>query len=281
MVAMWGGTSWLKADESGVWWTRRTPEGEGTVRVVHRGDRLEGTSWGDGGGWLLEQVPALLGLHGPGVEDIPDAHPVVAELKRRSAGLRVGRSGEVYPRLVSAALAQKVSGANSKPALYRLASRFGEPAPGPREDLRLLPHPRQLARIPYYELHPLNIERHRAELVSRIASRATALQRAADMDPVEGRAHLEKLRGIGPWTSGVVFCCPLGDPDAVPLADWHLPNIVSWNLAGEPRADDARMLELLEPFRPFRALVAKMLKASGRGAPRYGPRMAVRDIRGM
>ncbi len=280
MVSMWGGTCWLKADESGVWWTRRTPEGEGTARIVRRGDRLHGEGWGAGAEWLLEQVPELLGLERPGVEDVPDAHPVVRDLKRRFAGLRVGRSGEAYPRLVSAALAQKVTTANSRPALFRLARRFGERAPGPREDLLLLPPPRRLCRLPYYELHRFNIERKRAELIARIGSRAPALERAASMEPAEARLHLEKVRGIGPWTSGVVASGPLGDPDAVPLGDWHLPNLVAWHLAGEPRGDDARMLELLEPFRPFRALAAKMIKLSGNPAPRYGPRMPARDIRG-
>ena len=280
MMTMWGATTWLKADESGVWWARRTRSGEGTVRVVHAGDHLAGEAWGDGGDWLLARVPELLGLDRPGVEAVPDAHPLVTELKRRFAGLRIGCVGELYPRLVATALAQKVSGANSKPALRQVAWRFGSTPPGPRDDLRLLPPPRQLARIPYYELHPLNIERHRAELISRIADRASALDRALAMPHPQARAHLEKLRGIGPWTSGVALSCALGDPDAVPLADWHLPNIVSWNLAGEPRADDARMLELLEPFRGFRSLVARMLKTGGQGPPRFGPRLAVRDIRG-
>ena len=39
----------------------------------------------------------------------------------------------------------------------------------------------------------------------------------------------------------------VGDPDAVSVGDYHLPNQVAWALAGEPRGDDARMLELLEP----------------------------------
>ena len=276
---MWGGTCWLKVDETGVWWTRRTPDGPATVRVVRRERRLEASGWGPGADWLLEQVPELLGLERPGVEDVPDAHPLVRELKRRFAGLRVGRSGEVYPRLVSAALAQKVTVASSKPAVFGLAHRFGEPGPGPRDDLLLLPDPRRLSRLPYYRFHALNVERRRAELIARIASRSVALERAVSMPPEQARQHLEKLRGVGPWTSGVVASGPLGDPDAVPLADWHLPNIVAWNLAGEPRGDDARMLELLEPFRPFRATVARVLKSSGNKAPRYGARMPVRDIR--
>jgi hypothetical protein len=38
------------------------------------------------------------------------------------------------------------------------------------------------------------------------------------------------------------------------------------------------MLELLEPYRGQRARVIRLLESSGIGAPRYGPRMAPREI---
>jgi 3-methyladenine DNA glycosylase/8-oxoguanine DNA glycosylase len=63
-----------------------------------------------------------------------------------------------------------------------------------------------------------------------------------------------------------------GDRDAVPTGDFHLPNTVAWALAGEPRADDDRMKELLEPYRPQRRRALLLLKTSGIKAPRYGPR---------
>ncbi len=56
----------------------------------------------------------------------------------------------------------------------------------------------------------------------------------------------------------------LGDADAVPTGDLHLPDEVGWALAGERRADDARMLELLEPFRGHRFRLLRLLLAAGR-----------------
>ena len=70
----------------------------------------------------------------------------------------------------------------------------------------------------------------------------------------------------------------MGDPDAVSVGDFHLPNLVSWALAGEPRGDDARMLELLEPFRGQRARAIRLLETAGIRAPRYGPPMSPRSI---
>jgi 3-methyladenine DNA glycosylase/8-oxoguanine DNA glycosylase len=63
----------------------------------------------------------------------------------------------------------------------------------------------------------------------------------------------------------------LGDADAVPIGDLHLPHEVCWALAGESSGDDQRMLELLEPWRGQRFRVLRLLLCAGRlhmgGAP--------------
>jgi 3-methyladenine DNA glycosylase/8-oxoguanine DNA glycosylase len=84
--------------------------------------------------------------------------------------------------------------------------------------------------------------------------------------------------GIGPWTAAEVGVRALGDPDAVSVGDFHLPNLVAYALAREPRGTDARMLELLEPYRGQRARVVRLLELSGIQAPRYGPRLAIQPI---
>ena len=94
----------------------------------------------------------------------------------------------------------------------------------------------------------------------------------------EAYARLTALPGIGPWTAAEVGVRALGDPDAVSVGDFHLPNLVAYALAGEPRADDARMLELLEPYRGQRARVVRLLELSGIRRPAYGPRLSPRRI---
>ncbi len=279
---MWGGSTWLRHDADGSWYAARTATGPATVQLWREASRLRARAWGPGAEALLDQVPELVGLHTPGVAAIRPQHAFVADAVARHRGIRQGRTGQVYPQLVAAALAQKVTGPNGKRALSAIAWRWGEPAPGPRDDLCLLPLPRALANRAYHEFHPLNVERRRADLLRRIGDRASALERAAGMEAVAGRAHLEKLPGIGPWTSGVVMGGPLGDPDAVPLADYHLPNWVAYNLAGEERADDGRMMALLAPYEGQRGLVARLVKGGGgRAPPRRGPRNSVLDIRGL
>ncbi|HLU44506.1 MAG TPA: DNA-3-methyladenine glycosylase 2 family protein, partial [Natronosporangium sp.] len=53
---------------------------------------------------------------------------------------------------------------------------------------------------------------------------------------------------------------------------------VAWALAGEPRATDARMLELLAPFAPHRGRVCLLLTTAGYAAPKFGPRRPLRSF---
>jgi 3-methyladenine DNA glycosylase/8-oxoguanine DNA glycosylase len=124
----------------------------------------------------------------------------------------------------------------------------------------------------YEDLHVFGIERGRARIVIEVARRASRLEEILDMDGGRARQRLNAVRGIGPWTIAGVMGPAWGDRDAVPLGDFHLPNTVSWLLAGEPRGTDQRMEELLEPHRPYRRRAVILIKLSGATAPRYGPK---------
>ena len=179
--------------------------------------------------------------------------------------------------LVLAILEQKVTGAEAFHGYRGLIRAFGERAPGPH-DLWLQPAAHVLATVPYWRLHPLGIERRRADTIRFAASRARRLEEIVTMTTARASTRLRALPGVGAWTAAEVTLRALGDPDAVSVGDYHLPNLVSYALAGEPRAGDARMLELLEPYAGQRARVIRLLETSGIRAPRYGPRMEVRSI---
>jgi 3-methyladenine DNA glycosylase/8-oxoguanine DNA glycosylase len=137
-----------------------------------------------------------------------------------------------------------------------------------------------LKSVAYFDLHPMNIERKRATILLHAARVANRLEETLDMPLEDARRRLGAVRGIGPWTVGLVAGVALGDPDAVAYGDYHLKNLVSWLLAGEPRATDDRMMELLEPYVGHKRRVIQLLAKTGQKAPRYGARLAVNDIRG-
>ena len=132
--------------------------------------------------------------------------------------------------------------------------------------------------MPYWAFHPLGVERRRADAIRAAAAVAPALERIRDLPSDEGRRRLLSVPGIGPWTAAETMRLALGDPDAVSVGDFHLPRLVGWALASERYADDARMLELLEPYRGQRARVVLLLEHGGIRVERHGPRLAPRSI---
>jgi 3-methyladenine DNA glycosylase/8-oxoguanine DNA glycosylase len=90
---------------------------------------------------------------------------------------------------------------------------------------------------------------------------------------------LERVPGVGQWTSAETVAVSHGDPDAVSVGDYHLKHLVVWHLTGRPRGSDEEMLELLEPFRPHRGRVIRLLETLG-WPPRFGPRMPLRSFAG-
>ncbi|NUO61231.1 MAG: DNA-3-methyladenine glycosylase 2 family protein [Hamadaea sp.] len=259
----------------GVFWhAARTPDGPGSLGL-HRDGRVE--AYGPGAEWLLERADAVFGLR----DDLGDfrelarAHPVVAELAHRHRGLRLPATGQVFPHLLRAVCEQKVTGKEAYQAYSAIVRRFREPAPGPHPGLLLPPSAEQVASLRYYDLHPLGLEQRRADTLLRAARTPWP-----DREPEATARRMLALVGIGPWTVAEVMRNAHGDPDAVSVGDYHIKNQVAWALAGEPRATDDRMLELLEPFRGHRGRVCQLLTRAGIGAPRWGPRAPIRSFRG-
>ena len=281
----------------GVWRATRTPAGPATLRlrVVGRrslpldpgaappGQRILAEAWGPGAQWAVAQAPELVGGSDAlaGFDLLARRHPVVWELHRRHRRLRLPHTRRVFEAMVPTICAQKVTGIEARRSYRGILRTWGEPAPVPTEvrdapRLRLLPEPAVLAGQPSWAFHALGLERKRAEALLGVAAAAPRLEEAAGMaDRDAARRRLRGVPGVGVWTSAEVALVALGDADAVSVGDYHLPNVASWHLAGEPRGSDQRMLELLEPYRPHRGRVLRLLELGG-GAPRYGPRMPLR-----
>ncbi len=222
-----------------------------------------GQAWGDGAEWLLDRLPRLLGA-----DDEPEAltakHDAVTALIRGATGVRLGATDRVWEALVPAVLEQKVPGAEAWRAWRYLINLVGTDLNG----AKVPPPQREWLDIPSWEWHKSGAEPVRMHTIR------TATQADVETKP----EHVTSIRGIGPWTEAEVRARALGDPDAVPVGDYHIAGHVGLALAGH-KVDDAGMLELLEPYAGQRYRIIRLIELVAPKPTRRGSRMPVRDYR--
>ena len=260
-----------------VWRAVRTDDGPATLELTQIDRRtIEVGASGPGADRAAELVaPRLVGAF-----DDPDAFVPRDDLMR--AIWRDHRSvlltrTDPFPVLIAAILEQKVQGLEARRAWREVVMATADPAPGD-VGLHLPPDAARVATIPSWVLSKNGVVHRRAAALREVARHPKKIAALADATPDEARVFLEKLPGVGPWTTGEVCRIALGDPDAISVGDYHLPNIVAWAFAGEPRGTDERMLELLEPYRGQRGRVEILLEASVIGAPAFRPKMERRSF---
>lgn len=266
-----GDPAYRVAADGSIWRAVHTPDGPGTVAIATvAANWIRVRAWGPGAEWLVDSAPEMLGLHDDRTALTPH-DDVVARLIAKVPHVRLGRTDRVWEALVAGVMEQKVTGTEAYRAWRYLLTKYGDRAPGPvPTDMRVPPPRRRWREITEADWHRSGME----------AVRARTIREAATVDVETKADRLTALRGIGPWTAAHTRIRALGDPDAVPIGDYHTPSVVGVALTGE-KVDDAGMLELLAPYAGQRYRVIRLCEL-GAGMPeRRGPRMSVRDYRRM
>ncbi|MGB7255577.1 MAG: DNA-3-methyladenine glycosylase 2 family protein, partial [Xanthobacteraceae bacterium] len=81
----------------------------------------------------------------------------------------------------------------------------------------------------------------------------------ADIEADAAHAALTAVHGIGPWTADIYLLSCLGHADAWPAGDLALQEAarLAFGLRARPSAKE--MIALAEPWRPLRAVAARVL----------------------
>ena len=263
--------------DGAVWRTTRLATGAATYRLTQQGlHEVHVTAWGPGAEEAVASIPDLLGGRDDPTGFVP-VHPLLEDAHRRHPGIRVPRSGRVMEALVPAVLEQKVTGQEARSSWRWLLQRYGEPAPGPAPTGMRVPPPAEVwRRIPSWDWHKAGVDPQRSRTVVTAARVAGRLEETVGMAPADAAKRLSAVPGIGVWTVAEIAQRALGDADALSVGDYHLAGFVGWALVGRP-LDDAGMIELLEPWRPHRYRVIRLLECSGASKPRFGPRLTIQD----
>ncbi len=262
----------------GAWWRASlTPEGASTLRLARAEGGVEVQGWGPGADWALEQAPELLGMT-DNPEDFTPPRGKLAEVHRRNPGVRFCKTRRVLETLFRFIPGQRVTGKEGGVTFRQLCHRYGGPAPGPI-DFGLPPDPNLVRSMTYPEAHLVGLDRRRAETLIECCRRAKRLEEASEMESVAAQRRIRAIQGVGVWTAAHVREVAWGDADAVQVGDYNLKNSVVYAFTGRPRGTDEEMLELLEPYRPHRGRVVRLIKAAKIKAPSFGPRKEIMPFR--
>lgn len=195
-------------------------------------------------------------------------HPLLAKLHRTVGGLRLVRVPWRFDTAACTVLQQRVTVREALQQWRRIAMRYGERA----GDLHVFPSAERVARMESWRFEELGVDPKRTRALHALAFEVHRRNLFAENDVARVRKVMMSIRGIGPWTTENTLGFGWGDPDALPLADLHIPHLVCWALAREKHASgeraDERMVELLEPYRGQRFRALRLLMASGISVPR-------------
>ncbi|HVQ97431.1 MAG TPA: DNA-3-methyladenine glycosylase 2 family protein [Mycobacterium sp.] len=266
--------------DGAIWRTSLLPSGPVTARINRTArNAVSCTAWGGGAAEFLDALPAQLGADDD-ASDFAPQEPIVAAAHRRVPHLRLGRTGQVLEALIPAVLEQRVPGVDAFRSWRLLVTKYGSPAPGPAPQRMRVPPPAEVWRdVPLWEFHHANVDPRRARAVVSCAQRATSLEKLKSWPVAEARDALTSLPGVGIWTAAETAQRAFGDADALSVGDYHVPKMIGWTLLGRPVVDEV-MVALLEPMRPHRHRVVRLLEASGLAyEPRRGARLPIVNIR--
>jgi DNA-3-methyladenine glycosylase II len=123
--------------------------------------------------------------------------------------------------------------------------------------------PERFIELGERHLRSLGVTRQKASYCLHVARAvvegglsSTSLARMNDED---ARTELMRVKGIGPWSADIYLLMALKRPDIWPVGDVALVSAITELKKLNARPSPAEFVEIAEPWRPFRAVAARML----------------------
>jgi DNA-3-methyladenine glycosylase II len=188
----------------------------------------------------------------PILRELIDARPAF----RPRAWLNELPPRDAFGTLIFDVVGQQLSVGATRTIVSRLEERFGGHLPSPQELLAADPG----------ELRAAGMSNRKAATLRELAGRfldgrlnEESLPRMTD-DEIE--AALTEVPGIGPWTAHSFLIVALDRPDVWLSGDLALRRAVQRAYGFDHLPTEAEMVEVAEPWRPYRSLAASYLFAS-------------------
>lgn len=159
-------------------------------------------------------------------------------------------SAEGFEALMEIIVSQQLSAAAADTIFARLKARIV-----PFDPATLLATPEAVLRQAGLSAPK---QRHMRSIASRIQSGELDLDRLAELDDEEARAHLMKTKGIGPWTADIYLMFSHQRADMWPVNDVALQAAVAAAFGLRKRPDANKLEKLGERWRPWRSVAARL-----------------------
>jgi 3-methyladenine DNA glycosylase/8-oxoguanine DNA glycosylase len=186
--------------------------------------------------------------------------PLLGASVRRLAGLRPLRVATVSHALLKAVCGQLIQSRAARLLERRLLS-LAAPA---HEDLRLPPDRATFAGYAPAELVRHGLAARKAGVLVRI-SREWDLERLRAVPSNTAVARIERERGLGPWSAGMICLYGLGRFDRGLVGDLGLIKLCSSLRGRRAEVEDTR--ELLAPYGEWAGLASVYLLSGGFSSP--------------
>lgn len=186
-----------------------------------------------------------------GLDELARRDPDLAGLLQRLGPPPLWARPPGFGTLIHIILEQQVSLASARAAYDRLQA-----AVNPLTPARLLELDDATLRAVGFSRQKSVYARHLAEALLAGTLDLAAL---ATLDDDAVRAHLQAVKGIGPWTAEIYLLMALGRADAWPVGDLGLVVALQEIKRLDQRPDAATLSALAEGWRPWRAVAARLL----------------------
>ena len=201
---------------------------------------------------------------------LTDKNPQLKPVIRKLYGLKPMRPISLFEMAVIAITEQQISLAAAYKIRSRMVEKFGESI----HSYWIFPEPAKLAGASLEELRSCGLSRQKADYIHNLAAKivdgSLNLDSLKTMDDDIAREMIMDLRGFGRWSADYILIRGLARPDSVPIDDLAIRSIIGEYLGDGSRVTAQEVTEILEPFRPYRGLLAFYLLANHRLKPVTG-----------
>ncbi len=186
-----------------------------------------------------------------GLAALGAAEPRFAALVAEAGRPPLRRRPDGFAGLAATVVSQQLSTASAGAIYGRLAAAFDPIVP----EAIIKARADRLARL------GLSRPKIKAlkEIARAVASGKLAVATLADIPADDAHAALTAVHGIGPWTADIYLLACLGHADAWPAGDLALQEAARLAFGLRARPNVKEMIALAEPWRPWRAIAARVL----------------------